>query len=257
MERRSLTVLRFLSRGLYDSLVHVTEDGSWSECASFCAKQLLSLKVALESPPAQHAEAHVRKLTRKLMLGLLRFPLMGRPSHAGRHFLSGIHCYWAKFPFSCICNLLHKVANAQGSLLRQVDERFTFIGPAPRALFGALHGDAADQQVQLHCLQDLRQVRDWIAEEFDVQHALYNVQITPCDWQHFLRARESFPAHGAPLAGTRGGSISATQSLLLTLALHEEEMMRARAAAMKQLEWVQENWAAARHTFTVIYRFGS
>ena len=100
MWRRSLTVLRFLSRGFYDSLVPVTEDGSWSACPSFCAKRLLSPKAALESLPAQRAEAHVRKLTRKLMVGLLRFPLMGRPSHATRHFLPGIHCYWARFPLS-------------------------------------------------------------------------------------------------------------------------------------------------------------
>ena len=141
---------------------------------------------------------------------------------------------------SCICNLLHKAA-ARGSLLRQVGERFTFIGPAPCALFGALRGDAADQRVQLRCLQDLRQVRDWIAEELGVQHALYNLQITPRDWQHFLRARENFPADGTPSAGTRGGSASATQRLLLNLALHKEEMMRARAAAMMQLEWVQRS----------------
>ena len=88
------------------------------------------------------------------------------------------------------------------------------------------------------CLQDLRQVHDWIAARI-LQHALYNIRLAPCGWQHFLRARETFPADGMPVAGIRSGNTSAARHSLLNVELHEEEMMQAQAATMMQLDWVR------------------
>ena len=53
--------------------------------------------------------------------------------------------------------------DAPEDLLRQVDERLTFILPAPRDLFDAFHGDATDPKNHRWCLGDLRHVRDSIA----------------------------------------------------------------------------------------------
>ena len=230
-------------QGLYDSLLHVTESGAWASCASACAKRFLDLKRMLEHRP-QQSECQVRRLTRKFMLGLLQFPLLGRPSALNKPFLSSIHCYWSKFLFSCACNVLRKQVDAPEELLRQVDERFTFIGPAPRALFGALRGDASNPKSHRRCLGDLRHVRDWIGAELRVQHALCNIQIAPCDFQRFVRAREAFQCAGGPAQGIHGAGFTSTRGLLLSLALCEESMLQARAVAVMQHDWVKQHWTA-------------
>eukprot|EP00439_Symbiodinium_sp_Y106_P054011 s3398_g7.t1 len=207
------------------------------------APRFLDLKRMLEHRP-QQSECQVRRLTRKFMLGLLQFPLLGRPSALNKPFLSSIHCYWSKFLFSCACNVLRKQVDAPEELLRQVDERFTFIGPAPRALFGALRGDASNPKSHRRCLGDLRHVRDWIGAELRVQHALCNIQIAPCDFQRFVRAREAFQCAGGPAQGIHGAGFTSTRGLLLSLALCEESMLQARAVAVMQHDWVKQHWTA-------------
>ena len=104
----------------------IAENGSWSECVPFCTKTLLSLKVALENPPAQRAEARVRKLTRKLM-----------------PWAPSLHPHGSAKPCSTALLVRHSLLlgqvsflepSAQGGRRARKDKRFTFIGPG---LFGA------------------------------------------------------------------------------------------------------------------------
>ena len=109
------------------------------------------------------------------MQAILTFPLLGRPSYVRRkqgRFLDSLHCYWGKFLFACATFLAAPEEN-----LREVDHRYTFIGPAPRFFYSALGGDRGSRDFHRKCLRDLRTARDWVAEECGAQHALYNIQL--------------------------------------------------------------------------------
>ena len=49
--------------------------------------------------------------------------------------------------------------------------KYSFIGPAPRFLYATFRGDRGSRRNRRKCLEDLRFVRDFVAEQFCVEHA--------------------------------------------------------------------------------------
>ena len=227
--------------GLYDSLLHV--NASWATCSSSFARKFLELQRAAE----QTAGRLVRKATRRLMQTILTFPLLGRPVYVrkvGSKFLDCIHCYWAKFLFSCSTALLRSISSASEDALRETDCKYSFIGPAPRFLYATFRGDRDSRQHRRKCLDDLRLVRDFVAEQFCVEHAVYNIQISPCEFQHFIKGRLQFPTEGLPSPGARGGRLSPAKAMLLNLSATEEHLLRQRFELLWQQPWCKDNWEA-------------
>lgn len=56
---------------------------------------------------------------------------------------------------------------------------------------------ARSPKQQRRVLTQLRLLRDAIVEEFQVSHSLYAKQITPCDFQHFIKDALNSDASGA------------------------------------------------------------
>ena len=105
---------------------------------------------------------------------------------------------------SCSMCLLQARPDVPAKALQEAEAKYTFIGPAPRYFYAALRGESKRREFHRKCLGDLGLLRDFVASELKTEHALYNLQVNPCVWQHFARARIHFP-EGAPAGGSRGG----------------------------------------------------
>ena len=216
--------------------------------AAAFADQFLELRQILSSQGHQASEVHNSAC--KLMRVLLSFPLLGRPASSKQPFLASIHCYWAKFLFNAACQLLATLVPDAVAVHREVEVLFTFIGPAPRSLYATLQSNQKSKRQHMQCLDNLREVRSWVEATFGCSHSLYNLQVSPCDWQHFIRARLTFPGYGSlPLPGSRGGSLSTTKQLLLNISNLEEELIRQREAALQRLNWLVDKWMVSRLHF--------
>ena len=216
--------------------------------AAAFADQFLELRQILSSQGHQASEVHNSAC--KLMRVLLSFPLLGRPASSKQPFLASIHCYWAKFLFNAACQLLATLVPDAVAVHRKVEVLFTFIGPAPRSLYATLQSNQKSKRQHMQCLDNLREVRSWVEATFGCSHSLYNLQVSPCDWQHFIRARLTFPGDGSlPLPGSRGGSLSTTKQLLLNISNLEEELIRQREAALQRLNWLVDKWMVSRLHF--------
>ena len=240
LSAKDVALVSIFSR-LYDSLCHYSGTGSWEECAAAVAPKFIALRCLLESSEVV-AHRDVRRATRQLMESILAFPLLGRPKSLAASscgFLDQIQCYWAKFPFSCCQLVLRDIVTrrsraSSSDLIAQVDHNYTFIGPAPRYLYSALMGDPESVVLHRQVLSDLCIIRNHFAESLGVDHTLYAVQINPCDWQHFIRARLGFPASSRIRLGMRAGAISPLASSRTNKSSLEETMIRWRFSVLRQ-----------------------
>lgn len=236
---------------LYDSLLYVHATPIWENAAAGFAVSFHRVLEHFECEGPQQPSA-VRKSVRKMMHATLCFDLLGRSKYARKSsysFLSGVHCYWGKFLFSCCCLLVRRIHVGRDELMEYVDGAFTFVGPAPRWLYATWAGRRNGRHQQRAVLGYLRILRSWVRKQFGVTHPLYNLQVNPCDWQHWIRARFPFDDVNKPrtelTTGIRGGSVSDWKSQLLNSSWREEQNIAERKAFFSHIPWVVDSWNEA------------
>ena len=241
----------------FDSLIHVhtlETDWNWFSCARHTAEAMRSLWRAVSSgEPCD-------ELTRALMFSFLRFPLMGRPRLARddrRDFAADIHCYWAKFPFNVCLQLLLRELPSQRDATECLLAQYSFIGPAPRYLLATLKGDVGDKLLYKSTLEALQKLQSLVQQAFGVSHAMYSLQINPCDLCHFVTLmRPDKPDRVVEPAGfARAGSISSSRLSLLNSALIESKLIKANLQIFAPLSRVgMQHFSERWFTYDVFQR---
>ena len=220
----------------FDSLIHVHKTTcGWERAAGRFAKYFGQLVTVLQAADVPSTE--LRKCIRKVMRSLLSFELVGRPRlFNSAKFKDAIHCYWSKFLFACCGLILRTFCPAPDARLAEFDLKFSFIGPAPRIFLATVQGDPRNQTYHRQCLADLRTIRVWVQQTFQVQHTLYAIQVVFCSWQRYLVAREKpcFPHAPAP---------TPSKCLLATLAAAEDREIQHRLRILNFIDSVKATWS--------------
>ena len=235
----------------FDALIHVhtiADALNWFHCSREVSKRYSFLRSHLQDLPCdgmalpEFAWTQLDELVCSLMYGLLRFPLMGRPSASHEVFESAIQCYWGKFPLNSLFSLLCKQVGTKEFVVSDILKRYTFIGSAPRYLCAELLGDINERRYYRRSLEFLRQVRDAVENKFRVSHTVYTIQISPCDLSHFStlirpdddESRDGFKTD--PCFFARAGNLSVQRVQLLNEASLEERIIRSSLKVFAPLE---------------------
>ena len=119
------------------------------------------------------------------------------------------------------------LVSAHQAVIKHLLKEYTFIGPAPRYLLAELKGGVTVKSLYKSTWDSLRVLQAAVVETFGVSHAMYNLQINPCDFCHFatLMRPDLEQRVVDPTGFARAGVVSPTRQALMNTARVERQLI--------------------------------